>query len=124
LGSIASITPNGAGLEFRNIRTHPKDGTWEMSGPTTIPQITPSLDGGPLQHLCWGPNGSDLAVIDAAGRIAILTLGHSLNRPNFTRSSQMDSPEELHAVVGAYWLNLSPNTQRPVSQFYAYGDPF
>ena len=114
-GSIASITLNGAGLEFRNLRIHPKDGSWDMSDPTIIPQITSSLDGGPLKHLCWSPNGADLAVIDTAGRIAILTFGHSLNKPNITRNSQVDPIEELRAVVGAYWLNLSPTNLRQVS---------
>lgn len=86
-----------------------------MSHPTTIPQITANPEGGPLQHLLWSPNGADLAVIDATGRIAILTLGHSLNTPNFTRSNHGDPPEDLHAVAGAYWLNLSPSRQPQVS---------
>ncbi|KFX86163.1 hypothetical protein O988_09735, partial [Pseudogymnoascus sp. VKM F-3808] len=111
-GSIASITSNGFGLEFRNLRIHPKDGSWDLSDPTIIPQITSTVDGGQLKHLCWSPNGADLAAIDAAGRIAILNLSHSLNKPTFTRNSSVDPIEDLHAVVGAYWLNLSPSNLR------------
>lgn len=122
-GSIASITSNGLGLEFRNLRIHPKDGSWDLSDPTTIPQMTPTLDGGQLKHLCWSPNGADLAAIDAAGRIAILNLAQSLNRPTFTRSSNVDPIEDLRAVVGAYWLNLSPSSMRQVSLHGVIDDP-
>ena len=114
-GSIASITSNGLGLEFRNLRIHPKDGSWDLSDPTIIPQIAPTVDGGQLKHLCWSPNGADLAAIDSAGRIAILNLAQSLNKPTFTRNSNVDPIEDLRAVVGAYWLNLSPSNLRQVS---------
>ncbi|KFY19349.1 hypothetical protein V493_08002, partial [Pseudogymnoascus sp. VKM F-4281 (FW-2241)] len=112
-GSIASITSNGLGLEFRNLRIHPKDGSWDLSDPTSIPQIAPAADGGQLKHLCWSPNGADLAAIDASGRIAILNLAQSLNKPTFTRNSNVDPIDDLRAVVGAYWLNLSPSNLRP-----------
>ncbi|OBT45969.1 hypothetical protein VE00_03746 [Pseudogymnoascus sp. WSF 3629] len=111
-GSIASITSNGLDLEFRNLRIHPKDGSWDLSDPTIIPQIAPTVDGGQLKHLCWSPNGADLAAIDSAGRIAILNLAQSLNKPTFTRNSNVDPIEDLRAVVGAYWLNLSPSNLR------------
>ncbi|OBT52775.1 hypothetical protein VE04_06832 [Pseudogymnoascus sp. 24MN13] len=111
-GSIASITSNGLGLEFRNLRIHPKDGSWDLSDPTIIPQIAPIADGGQLKHLCWSPNGADLAAIDSAGRIAILNLAQSLNKPTFTRNSNVGPIEDLRAVVGAYWLNLSPSNVR------------
>ncbi len=113
-GCLASITPDGAGLEFRNPRCHPRDGGWDLSDPTIFPQVTPSLDGGPLRHVCWSPNGSDLAAIDSSGRVSILTLANSLNKPNLVRSSQIDPTEDIHSVVGAYWLNLFPIHQRPV----------
>jgi mediator of RNA polymerase II transcription subunit 16 len=74
------------------------------------------MDGGPLKHLCWGPTGSELAVIDAAGRVTILSLFSSLNKPTLFRHAQMDPADDLHAVVGCYWLNLAPFPQsRPVS---------
>lgn len=116
-GSIASVTSNGLGLEFRNLRIHPKDGSWDLSDPTIIPQIAPIADG-QLKHLCWSPNGADLAAIDSAGRIAILNLAQSLNKPTFTRNSNVDPIEDLRAVVGAYWLNLSPSNLRQVSLHY------
>jgi hypothetical protein len=47
-----------------------------------------------------------------------LNLSHSLNKPTFTRNSSVDPIEDLHAVVGAYWLNLSPSNLRQVCLHY------
>lgn len=114
-GSIAAISSNGVALELRNLRCHPKDGSWALSEPTTTPPFTNSLDGGPLKHLCWSPTGSELAVIDAAGRVTILGLFSSLNKPTLHRTSQLDPADDLHRVVGCYWLNLAPYpANRPV----------
>ncbi|KAI9737316.1 MAG: mediator complex subunit [Claussenomyces sp. TS43310] len=112
-GSIASIPADGAALEFRSLRCHPRDGTWSLSDPTIFAQSFPSPEGGLLQHLSWSPNGCDLAVVDAAGRVSILTIQTAMNKPSFSRSSQMDTLDELNAVVGSYWLNLLPVSQRP-----------
>ncbi|KAI9644713.1 Mediator of RNA polymerase II transcription subunit 16 [Ciborinia camelliae] len=105
-GSIASITPNGTGLELRNLRCHPENGTWGLSEPTVIPPLTNNLDGGPLKHLSWSPTGSELAVIDSAGRVIILQIFSSLNKPIMCRPCSSDSADDLHAVVGSFWLNL------------------
>jgi mediator of RNA polymerase II transcription subunit 16, fungi type len=114
LGSVASISQSGAGLEFRTIRCHPVDGSWDLSEPTLVPQVNPVQDGISLQHLCWSLNGSDLAAIDAVGRVFILTISTFMNKPSLVRSGHTDSTEDLHAVVGAYWLNLLPAQNRPV----------
>lgn len=107
-GSIASITSNKAAIELRNLRRHPDDGSWALSEPTVTPPFTTTLDGGPLKHLSWSPSGSDLAVIDAAGRVTILGLWATLNKPTLHRPSQVDPADDLHRVVGCYWLNLAP----------------
>ncbi|RFU33515.1 hypothetical protein B7463_g2798, partial [Scytalidium lignicola] len=107
-GSIASIAPNGATLELRNLRCSPENGDWALSEPTLTHQLSNELDGGPLKHLCWGPSGSELAVIDSVGRITILSLFSSLNKPTLSRQCQVDPVDDLHAVVGCYWLNLAP----------------
>ncbi|RDW88854.1 hypothetical protein BP6252_00886 [Coleophoma cylindrospora] len=113
-GSIASIHPNGTQLELRNLRCHPEDGTWALSEPSETPPLTSDLEGGPLKHLSWSPSGSELAVIDAAGRITILGLASTINKPTLSRNAGVDVADDLHAVVGCYWLNLPPNpTNRP-----------
>ncbi|QSZ30359.1 hypothetical protein DSL72_004882 [Monilinia vaccinii-corymbosi] len=111
-GSIASITSSGAGLELRNLRCHPENGVWGLSEPTVIPQLISNLDGGPLKHLSWSPTGSELAVIDSAGRIIILQIFSSLNKPMMCRPCSPDAADDLNAVVGCFWLNLGPVPNR------------
>lgn len=103
-------------MEVRNLRIHPDDGAWALSVPLVTPNFSNSMEGGPLKHLSWSPNGSDLAAIDAAGRVTILSVFSTLNKPTLSRVGQGDPSDDLHAVVGSYWLNLTtipPN--RPVS---------
>ncbi|KAH8662907.1 mediator of RNA polymerase-like protein II transcription subunit 16 [Tricladium varicosporioides] len=107
-GCIATIAADKAALELRNLRCHPENGTWGLSEPSTTPPFTQTMDGGPLKHLCWSPTGSDLAVIDSAGRITIVSLFSSLNKPAIHRTSQFDPADDLCGVVGCYWLNLAP----------------
>lgn len=47
----------------------------------------------------------DLAAIDAAGRVAMFSISF-LNRAQVARNIMQDPVDELHAVVGAHWLNL------------------
>ena len=107
-GSIATIAPNGFNLELRNLRCHPENGTWALSEQTALPNLSVALEGGPLKHLSWSPTGSDLAIIDAAGRIAILNIFASLNKPILNRNCQFDPADDLHAIVGCHWLNMAP----------------
>lgn len=115
-GCIATITSNGAALELRNLRCHPDDGTWGLSEPTVTPAFTATFEGGPLKHLSWSPTGSDLAAIDSSGRVTILSLFASLNKPTLHRPPTADPADDLYSVVGCYWLNTAPYPpNRPVS---------
>lgn len=105
-GSIASVASNGYTLEIRFLRCHPKSGTWELSEPS--PSFTSSQDGGPIRHLSWSPTGCDLAVIDSAGRVTILSIFSSLNKLAITRNYQVDTADDLQTPVGSYWLPLAP----------------
>lgn len=114
-GSIASIASNGAALELRNLRCHPDNGSWSLSEATFTPNFTTALEGGPLKHLSWSPTGCDLAVIDAAGRVTILSVFSTLNKPSLNRPCSFDPADDLHGIVGSYWLNLAPYPpQRPI----------
>ncbi|RYP18890.1 hypothetical protein DL765_003678 [Monosporascus sp. GIB2] len=118
-GTIASIAPDGQSLELRYLRADPKDGTWGLSEPTPLAPW-PSLAGGPLVHLSWGPavTSSELAVIDAVGRVLIFNFGLNLNRPTLTRRWDTDPIDDLHAVVGTYWLNLVPPNPAKLNPVY------
>jgi mediator of RNA polymerase II transcription subunit 16 len=116
-GGIASIASNGAALELRNLRVHPDNGSWSLSEPSTTPNFASSLDGGPLKHLSWSPTGCDLAVIDASGRVTIMSVFSSLNKPSMSRPCSIDPADDLHAIVGSFWLNVAPYPlNRPVCQ--------
>ena len=112
-GSIASIASNGTALNLQNLRCNPSDGSWSLTEPLPLPRIVEADV--PLKHLVWNPSGSDLAVIDSAGRVAILSLFNSLNRPTMSKNSREDPADDLQRVVGCYWLNLAPlPPNRPV----------
>lgn len=109
------MSSTGSNLELRNLRCHPEDGSWGLSEPTVTPQLGQNLDGGPLKHLAWSPTGSELAAVDSAGRVAILQIFSSLNKPTLVRPSPTGFTDDLHAIVGCFWLNLGPVQNRQVS---------
>ncbi|KAF4503427.1 mediator of rna polymerase ii transcription subunit 16 [Fusarium agapanthi] len=111
-GSIANITPDGQNLELRFLRRSPDDGSWDLSEPTTCPFVK-GLPTIPIVHLVWaGTSSPDLAVIDAVGRVSIVSFSISLNQPFPQRKWDADPTDDVHTVVGAYWLNVSPPNQQ------------
>ncbi|KAI0160980.1 RNA polymerase II mediator complex subunit Sin4 [Hypoxylon sp. FL1284] len=108
-GTIASITHDGQQIQLRYIRAETKDASFALTEPTSV---TPwaNLAGGPVVHLSFGPCNSELAVIDAAGRVLILNFHANLNRPSLSRRWDHDPVDDLHAVVGTYWLHNLPQT--------------
>ncbi|KAI3332000.1 RNA polymerase II mediator complex subunit Sin4 [Xylariaceae sp. AK1471] len=110
-GTIASIAPDGQSLELRYLRADPKDATWGLSEPTvSVPWQ--NLNGGPVVHLSWGPASSELAVVDAVGRVLLLNFNSDLNRPVISRRWDGDAIDDLHTIVGTYWLNPLPANSR------------
>ncbi|KAI0408928.1 RNA polymerase II mediator complex subunit Sin4 [Xylaria palmicola] len=110
-GTIASITPDGQSLELRYLRADPKDATWGLSEPKVLAPWQ-NLNGGPVVHLSWGPANAELAVVDAVGRVLILSFISDLNRPTVSRRWDGDAVDDLHAIVGTYWLNQLPANSR------------
>ncbi|KAI0432615.1 RNA polymerase II mediator complex subunit Sin4 [Xylaria sp. FL1042] len=110
-GTIASIAQGGQSLELRYLRANPKDATWELSESKVV---TPwqNLNGGPIVHLSWGPASSELAVIDAVGRVLLLNFNSDLNRPLISRRWDGDTVDDLQTIVGTYWLNPLPANSR------------
>lgn len=106
-GVIASISPDGKSVQVRVPRADPADGSWVLGEPTTIDLIT-ATSSNPIVHLAWAPTTAhELAVIDATGRVAIVAFTGALNRPYPTRKWDDDHVDDLHAVVGCFWLNLA-----------------
>ncbi|KAL0936566.1 mediator of rna polymerase ii transcription subunit 16 [Colletotrichum truncatum] len=118
-GAIASVSPDGRHLETRFLRSHPDDGDWGLSEPTKIELISTNPSS-PIVHLAWASTASpELAVIDAAGRVSILTYSINLNRPFATRKWDHEPGDDLQAVVGCYWLSLAPQSK----QYYVCHGP-
>lgn len=115
-GSIASVSKDGASLELRYLRCHPETGQWELAPPTSCTALPPPPGGAPIINIAWAAtSNTDLAVIDAIGRIAILSVALSLNRAYLSRRWDADH-DDLHPIVGCYWLPLPPTPpNRPVS---------
>lgn len=106
-GTIATISKDGRSVELRFLRCHPENGSWDVSKPTPCVGVSNTLSGCPIVHLAWAATSStDLAIIDSVGRVFILTFAITLNRPYIARSWNADLGDDLHAVVGCYWLPL------------------
>ncbi|KAM0504405.1 hypothetical protein ACHAP8_002813 [Fusarium lateritium] len=117
-GTIANITPDGQNVELRYLRRSPDDGSWDLSDPTTCPFVngTPAV---PIVHLTWaGTSTPDLAVIDAAGRVIIVSFSITLNHPFVQRKWDADPIDDVHTIVGAYWLTVAPSNQQSYNIMY------
>lgn len=93
------------------MRANPEDASWGLSEPKVI-ALWPNLNGGPIVHLSWGPASSELAAIDAVGRVFLLSFNSDLNRPMISRRWDTDPIDDLHTIVGTYWLNQLPANTR------------
>lgn len=93
------------------MRANPRDATWELSEPKAIAPWQ-NLNGGPIVHLSWGPANSELAVVDVVGRVLLLNFNSDLNRPVVSRRWDGDAVDDLHTIVGTYWLNQLPANSR------------
>ncbi|KAL2132628.1 hypothetical protein VTI74DRAFT_3567 [Chaetomium olivicolor] len=129
-GTIASITKDGLSVELRFLRFSPDTCKWELSepsswspasqnpslaAPSSDAPLPPPPTSAPFVHLAWSPVPShpELAVLDALGRVTLLTFASHLNRPHSVRRWDTDAVGDLHAVAGCYWLPLGvpPNKQ-------------
>lgn len=118
-GTIASVTEDGLFVEFRYLRCDPDDASWQLSEPTRCDLVSGS-EQTPLVHLSWSATGTpELAIIDAVGRLSLLSFSIALNRPYFFRRWDADPVDDLNAVVGCYWLGLTP----PGRQYNVFHGP-
>ncbi|KAF7546627.1 hypothetical protein G7Z17_g8306 [Cylindrodendrum hubeiense] len=117
-GTIASITPDGLTVELRCLQRNPDNGSWDLSEPTPCDLVSgsPSI---PIVHLVWaGTSVPDLAVIDAIGRVTIISCSISLNHPHLQRKWDSDSVDDMHGIMGSYWLSIAPSNQQSYNVMY------
>jgi hypothetical protein len=102
------VGKDGRTIDLRFLRCRPRDGTWELSESNGWPAFPHAPAGAPITHLAWAVTSSpELAVIDAVGRISILSFSITLNHPYLVKKWHADTADDLHAVVGCYWLPLA-----------------
>lgn len=110
LGCMAYISQDGLRINIRHLQCQPADGKWALSDETPLHPVTEAHGSNPLVHLCWNESGSELAVVDASGRISIYSLSIALNSIAGHRPASLDPADDGNQVVGMMWLN----TQRSV----------
>ncbi|KAI9840522.1 MAG: mediator complex subunit [Thelocarpon superellum] len=106
IGNIAYINRLGDGIILRNYVCHPEDGKWGLTEECPIPQLPPAPEGQSYVHLGWSHSGSELAVVDTMGRVAILSVAVAMNRFLLSRPGDTLQEDDLGAVAGMIWLQV------------------
>ena len=68
----------------------------------------------PMVHVEWSNMGNALAAADSSGRVSVYVQGYALNQMVLARSSQADPDDEMHALVGLFWLPVFPQQQKVI----------
>ncbi|KAF2496127.1 hypothetical protein BU16DRAFT_508940 [Lophium mytilinum] len=110
-GCVAAITPGGRGVELSAFHRSPSDGTWQLGEKIAL-AIPAASDEFPYIHVAWGHLGTDLVVIDAAGRVSIYTTIYALARMKPSKTQFANHEDEMGAIVGMHWLSLIPHQQK------------
>jgi len=110
-GCVAYIASDGNTVNLRAFKRDPSTGRWELGKDTPL-NIPHSQDGFPIIHLSWSHLGTDLAVIDSAGRLMIFAIAIVVDRMVLSRAYISDHEDEMDAVVGMHWLSISPHEKR------------
>jgi mediator of RNA polymerase II transcription subunit 16 len=84
----------------------PRRASWSLSKPVTL-QL-PADARHDLVHLAWNYVGSELAAVDACGRLYVFQNHSSMGRMHLLRSGSADPDNEMHALVALYWLPVTP----------------
>ena len=114
-GTIASISPDRCSVLLQVLRVNPDKGAWELGEPVACGLLT-ATKSNPIVHLAWGGGTStlyDLAIVDAAGRVAVAQFSSCLNHGILVRKWDAEPVDDLHAIAGCYWLPALSMSPRP-----------
>ncbi|KAL9621962.1 MAG: hypothetical protein Q9160_003624 [Pyrenula sp. 1 TL-2023] len=105
-GCLACISHDGTKVKLRHLFCDPEVRKWGLSEDYSIENAV-GLDGRHrIVHAQWNSTGTDLAVVDAAGRVAAFTITYTaVNAVNAVRSVVQDQEDDQGGVVGMMWLN-------------------
>ena len=109
-GCIAYVTRDGCSVVVRNLMCDSSNGQWRLSKEYLVDNVATTHNEQHIVHLSWSHYGTDLAVVDAFGRISIYSMFMAINRLSLYRRCVSDPEDNLSAVVGVTWLHID----RPV----------
>lgn len=109
MGAIAYITSDHRNVKICCLQFKRKEGIWGSTNYTdrSLSELIGRLYRGfDWTHVTWSPHGTDLLIIDSAGRIAVAVVYIALNRLIVTKALNCDPEDNMNAVVGFKWLDL------------------
>ncbi|KAL9115487.1 MAG: hypothetical protein Q9227_000808, partial [Pyrenula ochraceoflavens] len=108
-GVIAYVSDEGMKLNLKHLVCLSSDRKWTVS--KDYPVEHPAFEiRSPITHLEWSQNTTDLAVVDTAGRICIVTVPWmAINTSNIVRPFATDEGDDLADVVGLAWVTVDRN---------------
>ena len=93
-------------VDIRYLKLQATTGKHDLSGNYPIHEANTNENHWKLVHLDWSQTGTDLAVIDAAGRVAVYSLSMvAANQIVVSRTATVDAEDALSQSVGMAWLN-------------------
>ncbi|KAH8731138.1 mediator complex, subunit Med16 [Phaeosphaeriaceae sp. PMI808] len=110
-GCVAHISPDGYTINLKVFSRDTDTGKWDLRKdvPLKVPQGREEF---PFVHLSWSHLGTDLAVMDAAGRVMVFSSAMALDRMQFIRAELAHPEAEVDGVVGMHWLGIIPYEAR------------
>lgn len=119
-GPIAAITQDSRAVKAYCLIRESKTGRWQLSkaAPLKIPEGH-DLE---FKHVSWSFMGSDLAIVDARGRILIYNcaLGHC--HMDLRRDCSNDANDEMSSIVGMHWLPPYPAASKVTAYWSAISE--
>lgn len=106
--------PESRSVYLQHLICNPHNGQWELSSLYSIDDLGASHGESDLVHLSWSHSGTDLAVVDIAGRVSIHAVyGAAMNRLAVSRRALLDPEDDLASLVGFMWLYKEDRPERP-----------
>ena len=116
MGAIAYITSDCRDVKICCLQFKDKEGSWGVSEYTdrNLSDWTSRFYRGyDFAHITWNPHGTDLLIIDSAGRIAVAIVFIALNRLIIAKALNCDPEDSLNSIVGLKWLDMKRRVSLP-----------
>jgi hypothetical protein len=107
LGCVASLSPDALSVNIRHLLFSGSERKWNLSKEHSIDLSANGDSQHPILQLEWSHLGTDLALVDAVGRVTIINASSmALNETAVVRPATLDREDELSQILTLYWLNI------------------